>query len=85
MEELIKKIDDRIRHLQNERIHMKQFVRTAKLAEAQKIYEWVIEFSKLRQDAVIEPLPNPEHCSAKPLCEDRFCLKGERCNYDERQ
>jgi hypothetical protein len=42
-DELIKKIDDRIKSLQNEKIHMKQFVRTAKLAEAKKIYEWVVE------------------------------------------
>jgi hypothetical protein len=50
-------------------------------------YELVAKdiLSKLHQPTVIEPLPNPEHCSAKPLCDDRFCLKGERCNYDERQ
>jgi hypothetical protein len=52
MVELIKKIEDRIKHLQNEKVHMKQFVRTAKLAEAQKIHDWAIECSKLRQDAV---------------------------------
>jgi hypothetical protein len=46
------------------------------------IYE---ELSKLHQPTVSDALPNPEHCDSKPLCDDRFCLKGERCNYDTRQ
>ena len=46
MEELINKIEGRIKHLQNEKIHMKYFVRTAKLAEAKKIYDWVVELNK---------------------------------------
>jgi hypothetical protein len=46
--------------------------------------EWE-ELSKLHQPTVSNALPNPEHCDSKLLCDDRFCLKGERCNYDTRQ
>jgi hypothetical protein len=49
------------------------------------INEVINELSKLHQPTVSDALPNPEHCDSKLLCDDRFCLKGERCNYDTRQ
>jgi hypothetical protein len=46
-EDLIKKITDRIDHLSNPKIHIKEFVRTAKKAEAEKILEWVRNMEKI--------------------------------------
>jgi hypothetical protein len=50
-----------------------------------KIYDVKEELSKLHQPTVSDALPNPGHCDSKLLCDDRFCLKGELCNYDTRQ
>jgi len=43
MEEAQQKISKRIEHLLDNKIHIKEFVRTAKLAEARKIMSWVNE------------------------------------------
>jgi len=45
-EELIKKITERINHLNNPKVHIKEFVRTAKCAEVLKILEWVYKLEK---------------------------------------
>ena len=41
--ELINRIQSRINHLSNPKIHIKEFVRTAKLAELKSIYDWAIK------------------------------------------
>jgi adenylate kinase family enzyme len=43
MEKAQQKISKRIEHLLDNKIHIKEFVRTAKLAEARKIMSWVNE------------------------------------------
>ena len=46
IDDLIIKLQKRLNHLNDGKVHIKEFVRTAKSAEVRKVLEWIYEAKK---------------------------------------